>query len=157
MGETDVVEVRLLGGLHVVRPDGRPVRDEEWRTVKSADLLRLLALSSGKPVPVSGLLEKFWPEVEQPRAKASLRTALTHIRTAIGRESVVRSRAGLALGNAWVDVTAYRMLAGDARGCVRTGQHADLVRLGRESESLYTSDFEASTTRPPGRSARGRP
>jgi DNA-binding SARP family transcriptional activator len=143
VGDSDVVEVRLLGGLHVVRPDGRPVRDEEWRTTKSADLLRLLALSSGKPVPVAGLLDKFWPEVEPPRAKASLRTALTHIRAAIGRESVVRSRAGLVLGNAWVDVTAYRMLAGDARGCVRTGQHADLVRLARESESLYTSDFEA--------------
>lgn len=143
MGETEVIEVRLLGGLHVVKPDGRPVRDEEWRTLKSADLLRLLALSSGKPLPVSGLLDKFWPEAEQPRAKASLRTALTHIRGAIGPESVVRSRAGLALGNAWVDVTAYRMLAGDARGCVRTGRHADLVRLARESESLYTSDFEA--------------
>jgi DNA-binding SARP family transcriptional activator len=111
--------------------------------MKSADLLRLLALSSGKPVAVAGLLDKFWPEVEVPRAKASLRTALTHIRGAIGRESVVRSKSGLVLGNAWVDVSAYRMLAGDARQCVRTGRHADLVRLARESESLYTADFEA--------------
>jgi DNA-binding SARP family transcriptional activator len=107
--------------------------------MKSADLLRLLALSSGKPVAVPGLLDKFWPEVEVPRAKASLRTALTHIRGAIGRESVVRSKSGLVLGNAW----AYRLLAGEARQCVRTGRHADLVRLARESESLYTADFEA--------------
>lgn len=135
--------MRLLGGLHVMRTDGSPVREQEWRTMKSADLLRLLALSGGKPVAVPGLLEKFWPEVEVTRAKASLRTALTHIRRAIGRDSVVRSRNGLALGNAWVDVSAYRMLAGEARTCVRTGQHADLVRLARESESLYTADFEA--------------
>jgi DNA-binding SARP family transcriptional activator len=140
---TELVEVRLLGGLHVVRPDGRAVREKELRTAKSADLLRLLALSSGRPVSVGSALDKFWPEVEESRAKASLRTALTHIRGAIGRHSIVRSKAGLVLDNAWVDVTAYRMLAGDARLCARTGRHADLVRLARESESLYTADFEA--------------
>lgn len=144
MGSTDLVEVRLLGGgLHVVLPDGTAVREQEWRTVKSADLLRLLALSAGKPVAVAGVLEKFWPEVEVTRAKASLRTALTHIRGAIGRDSVVRSRTGLVLENAWVDVSMYRMLAGEARSCVRSGRHADLVRLARETETLYIADFEA--------------
>lgn len=143
MGSTELVEVRLLGGLQVVRPDGTPVHEREWRTMKSADLLRLLAFSAGKPVPVPGLLDKFWPEVEVIRAKASLRTALTHIRGAIGRDSVLRSRNGLVLDNAWVDVSAYRMLASEARTCVRTGQHAELVRVARESESLYVADFEA--------------
>lgn len=143
MGSTELVEIRLLGGLQVVRPDGTAVREREWRTMKSADLLRLLALSSGKPVAVPGLLDKFWPEVEVTKAKASLRTALTHIRGAIGRDSVVRSRSGLVLGNAWVDASAYRLLAGEARTCVRTSQHADLVRVARESESLYLADFEA--------------
>lgn len=143
MGSTELVEVRLLGGLQVVRPDGTAVHEREWRTMKSADLLRLLALSPGKPVAVPGLLDKFWPEVEVTKAKASLRTALTHIRGAIGRDSIVRSRNGLVLGNAWVDVAAYRMLAGEARTCVRTGQHADLVRVARESESLYVADFDA--------------
>ena len=143
MGSTELVEVRLLGGLQVLRPDGTPVHEREWRTMKSADLLRLLALSPGKPVAISGLLDKFWPEVEVTKAKASLRTALTHIRGAIGRDSVVRTRNGLVLSNAWVDVSAYRLLAAEARMCVRTGQHADLVRVARESESLYLGDFEA--------------
>jgi len=149
VGSTDLLEVRLLGGLHVVRPDGSTVRDQEWRTVKSADLFRLLAMSAGKPVPVAGVLDKFWPEAEPTRAKASLRTALTHLRGAVGRDSVARTRNGLVLENAWVDVSAYRMLAGEARSCVRTGRHADLVRLARETEALYTDDFEAYDSEAP--------
>jgi len=140
---TELVEVRLLGGLQVVRPDGTPVQDRDWKTVKSADLLRVLALSPGKPVAAPGLLEKFWPESEVTRAKASLRTALTHIRGVLGRDSVVRTGNGLVLGNAWVDASAYRLLTSEARTCVRTGRHADLVRVARESESLYVGDFEA--------------
>jgi DNA-binding SARP family transcriptional activator len=144
MGETDTLEVRLLGGLQVVRPDGARVGADELRTAKSADLLRLLALSAGKPVPTSSILARFWPEVEESRAKASLRTALSHIRAAVGAPFIARSRGGVALEKAWVDVAAYRILASDARTCVRTGRHDGLVRLAREAEALYTADFVAS-------------
>ncbi len=144
MGETDTLEVRLLGELQVVRPDGVRVGASELRTAKSADLLRLLALSAGKPVPVASILGRFWPDVEDTRAKASLRTALSHIRAAVGASFIARSRGGVALDRAWVDVAAYRMLAADARTCVRTGRHDGLVRLAREAEALYTADFVAS-------------
>jgi DNA-binding SARP family transcriptional activator len=144
VGNTETIEVRLLGGLHVVRPDGSLVEDQAWRTTKSADLFRLLALSNGRPVPVDGILEKFWPDAEHSRARASLRTALTHVRRAVGHAHVVRTRTGIVLEQAWVDVDAYRRLAVEARTCVRTGRHPDLVRLGRESESLWTDDFHAA-------------
>ena len=136
--------MRLLGGLHITLPDGSLVGEAGLRTAKSADLLRVLALEAGKPVSVAALLERFWPDVEHSRAKASLRTALTHVRGAIGRDTVVRSTAGIALSQAWVDVSAYRMLASDARTSVRTGRHAPLVRLAREAEALYVADFAAS-------------
>jgi DNA-binding SARP family transcriptional activator len=144
VGNTELVEVRLLGGLHITLPDGRLVGETALRTTRSADLLRVLALDAGKPVSVAALTERFWPDTEASRAKASLRTALTHIRGAIGRDTVRRSTAGLSLHQAWVDVSAYRMLASDARTSVRTGRHAPLVRLAREAESLYVADFEAS-------------
>lgn len=143
VGSTDRVEVRLLGPLQVVRTDGRPVQQHEWRTTRSADLLRLLALQPGAPVAVHTILSRFWPDVEEKAGRASLRTALTHVRAVVGRDAVQRVPGGIALMGAWVDVPAYRLLAADARTAGRAGRHADLVRIARESESLYTADFEA--------------
>ena len=149
MSSHELLEVRLLGGLHVVRPDGRAVAEKQWRTAKSADLMRLLALNVDRPVPVSSILEKFWPDVEEARAKASLRTALVHVRKAVGSGRVVRSGLGLCLEGAWVDVAVLRALLSEARTCARTGQHAALVGIARECESLYTADFEAGDDHAP--------
>lgn len=144
MQSEELLEVRLLGGLQVVRPDGRIVHDREWRTRRSADLLRLLALSAEHPVPVPGILAKFWPDAEPSQGKTSLRTALAELRRVVGKAHVVRTTAGLTLTGAWVDVSAYRMLAAQAGAAARGGRHADLIRLARESEGLYTADFGAA-------------
>jgi DNA-binding SARP family transcriptional activator len=144
VSNADLIEVRLFGGLQVKRSDGRLVADSAWRTSRSADLFRLLAVNAGRPVSVPSILEKFWPDVDELRAKGSLRTALTHLRRAVGSKSVVRSGLGLSLGAAWVDVAAYRLLAAEAHGFARTEQHAALVRAARETESLYSGDFHAA-------------
>lgn len=137
------VEIRLLGSLRVRRGDSTVVDASEWRTGKTLDLLRLLALDADQPVRIDSLLEKLWPDVDEARGRASLRTAASQIRRTLRTDCVARRLGGLVLTNAWVDVTAFRDLAVEARVSRRSGDHARVVGLTREAEALYLGDFEA--------------
>jgi DNA-binding SARP family transcriptional activator len=137
------VRIRLLGELEVLRPDGTAVGPEEWRTGKTADLLRLLALNNGRIVRQSSLVAKLWPDVASDKAGASLRTAASQIRRATGENCIARQPGGLLLQGAWVDVTQFEV---DSRGvhvAYRGGHHVRAVNLARAAERLYRDDFHA--------------
>ncbi|HKG51671.1 MAG TPA: BTAD domain-containing putative transcriptional regulator [Actinomycetales bacterium] len=136
-------EVRVLGTLRARRTDGTMVEPRDWRTGQTADLLRMLALHVDEPVPVDVLLEALWPSVDERRGRASLRSAASRIRTALGEGCVVRRLGGLVLTNAWVDAHAFTALAREARRHVVTGALAQAVTTTREAESLYLDDFRA--------------
>ncbi|MGW0230110.1 BTAD domain-containing putative transcriptional regulator [Actinopolymorpha singaporensis] len=139
----DRIEVRLLGPLRVRRPDGSIVPSGAWRTGKTTDLLRLLALNAGEPVPAMTLTETLWPSVDEYRARASLRTAASQIRKAVGVDCVGRRSGGLVLLDAWVDAVAFTGLAAEAARAYREGRHADCLTATREAEALYVDDFRA--------------
>ncbi|MET9019307.1 BTAD domain-containing putative transcriptional regulator [Actinopolymorpha sp. NPDC004070] len=139
----DRIEVRLLGPLRVRRPDGSVVPSGGWRTGKTTDLLRLLALNAGDPVPAMTLTETLWPTVDESRARASLRTAASQIRKAVGVDCVGRRAGGLVLLDAWVDAVAFTGLAAEAARAYREGRHADCLTVTREAEALYVHDFRA--------------
>jgi DNA-binding SARP family transcriptional activator len=115
----------------------------EWRTGKTVDLLRLLALNVEQPVRIDSLLDKLWPDVEESKGRASLRTAASQIRRTLRSDCIERRMGGLVLTNAWVDVAAFRDLAVEARACHRAGDHAKVVCLTRQAEAMYLGDFEA--------------
>src|SRR6185369_3075777 len=106
-----MLRVRLLGEVAVetreglVAPASRPARE----------LLAWLALHPGMH-PRLELASRFWPDVLETSARASLRTALHELRRAIGEDAVVADRelAGLA-GEPWVDALAVRSLAAEGR------------------------------------------
>lgn len=143
MEETDTAEIRLLGSLRVRRADGTVVSQGEWRTGKTVDLLRILALEVDRPVRVDTLLENLWPDVDEARGRASLRTAASQIRRTLRTDCIERRMGGLVLTRAWVDVVAFRRAATNARASQRQGDHARVVRFVREAEALYLADFEA--------------
>ncbi|MDQ1627458.1 MAG: hypothetical protein QOI54_1202 [Actinomycetota bacterium] len=140
---SDRIEVRVLGTLQVRRTDGELVSPRDWRTGKTADLLRLLALSNAELVPVGTLLEALWPSVDEQRARASLRTAASHLRKILGPDSVERHHDGLRLVGAWVDAGAFTQLVGEVSRHRRQGRLAESVRATREAESLYIEEFRA--------------
>lgn len=140
----DRIEIRLLGPLQVRRADGTWVRGEEWRTGKAVDLLRLLALHSGRAVPVATLLDRLWPAAEEARARASLRTATSEIRRVLRQDCIHRHLGGLVLRHAWVDAVSYQALAAEARTCLREGLLARGVSTTREAEALYLGDFRSN-------------
>ena len=143
MNVVEPVEIRLLGSLRVRRCDNSAVDAAEWRTGKTVDLLRLLALNVEQPVRIDSLLDKLWPDVEESKGRASLRTAASQIRRTLRSDCIERRMGGLVLTNAWVDVAAFRDLAVEARACHRAGDHAKVVCLSRQAEAMYLGDFEA--------------
>jgi SARP family transcriptional regulator, regulator of embCAB operon len=137
------IRIRMLGELEVHRSDGSRVEQREWRTGKTRDLLRLLALADGHPVRVTGLIEKLWPDVSESRGRNSLGTAASQIRRTLGEPCVARQSDALVLRNAWVDVSAFRALAHRAQLAARASASAEVVTNARAALALYTGDFHA--------------
>jgi DNA-binding SARP family transcriptional activator len=143
MESIDRIEIRLLGPLYVRRADSTLVEPGAWRTGKTLDLLRLLALDADQPVSVPSLLEKLWPDVDEAHGRASLRTAASQLRRALHSDCIERRLGGLVLRHVWVDATAFRSLAVEAKSALRERRLARVVALTREAEALYVSDFTA--------------
>ena len=140
---TDRIEIRMLGRLFVRRSDGDVVDGDEWSTGKTTDLLRLLALNANRPVSVNGILDKLWPDVDEVKARASLRTAASRVRRALGSACIDRHLGGLVLRDVWVDVVAFQSIVNEARAAMHAREWARVVSLAREAEALYVADFRA--------------
>ena len=137
------IRIRLFGNLDVVRADGTGVSPQEWRTGKTMDLLRTLALNNGRPVRQSLLLERLWPEVEEGKQRGSLRTASSQIRSVLQHNCVIREAGSLVLRDAWVDVTRFREDARLVHAAALAGQHSRVLALTLAAERLYRDDFRA--------------
>jgi DNA-binding SARP family transcriptional activator len=134
-----VLEVRLLGELRVER-DGElissPGSQRPWA------VFAYLALSQ-RPVPRAELASRFWPDVLDASARASLRSALWALRRQLG-EALLVGRDHVALAEApapWVDVREFERLTGggdaDAalalcRGALLEGLEDDWALVARE-------------------------
>jgi DNA-binding SARP family transcriptional activator len=137
------MRIRILGELDVVRADATIVAPDEWRTGKTMDLLRLLALSNGRSVRLTSLIEKLWPDVTPDKARGSLRTACSRIRRATGAQCIVRQPEGLMLQGAWVDAVQFLDEARRVHVAARESHHSHVLALARAAEQLYRDDFHA--------------
>jgi DNA-binding SARP family transcriptional activator len=145
---SDWVEIRVLGPLRVRSADGQLIRDRDWRTGKNADLLRWLALEAGRPVQVETLIDGLWPDVDESRARASLRTAVSHLRRVLGPDSIERTGSDVVLRSAWVDAGTFSAMAEHVAARRREGQPAAVLAVAREADSLYLTDVPASEGTP---------
>jgi DNA-binding SARP family transcriptional activator len=139
-------EIRLFGGVWVRRSDGTVVRPADWRTTKTLDLLRLLALDPHMSVPVTRIRSLLWPDSDEIHAGASLRTATSQLRKVLGPHVVERQSASLALRQAWVDVHRYAGVLDEADRARRRGDDPAVVALVRQADALYAGDIEADET-----------
>jgi SARP family transcriptional regulator, regulator of embCAB operon len=137
------VRICVLGDLRVTRRDGTDVRVEEWRTGKTRDLLRLLALGNGRPLRAERLIELLWPEVPSHLARNRLRTAVSQIRVTLRDQSAERHADGYLLRGAVVDALQFASMAARAGLAAEMGNHAAVLPLVRAAERLYRDDFHA--------------
>lgn len=79
-----VHELRVLGGLDLRGPDGRPVSGILSQPKRSALLVYLAAEAWEVPVRRDSLVGLFWPDLEQDRGRHALRQALYVLRQGLG-------------------------------------------------------------------------
>lgn len=106
-----MLRVRLLGEL-AIEADGRDVvLTGSWR---ARSLLAWLALHPG-PHLRGELAARFWPDVLDASARASLRNALWALRRELGPASgvLLATRERVGLEGAWTDVDEFQRLADD--------------------------------------------
>ncbi len=112
-----MLRIELLGGMRV-EYEGERLAESGSRRAWS--LLAYAALSPG-PQPRSELAARFWPDVLDSSARASLRSAVWSLRRALGPAAnrfliVDRNCVGLAAGpDLWVDVAAFEELLAAGR------------------------------------------
>lgn len=85
-----------LGRLDLLGPSGAQADPSLSARRRKIALLVLLA-SARRPVSKDSLLEMFWGEQDETRARHSLSDALSHLRRVLGRTSVVANQATAAL------------------------------------------------------------
>jgi len=115
----------------------------EWRTGKTMDLLRILALNNGRAVPTSSVIEHLWPGAPEDRARASLRTAASQVRHTLRASCIARHTGTLTLTDAWVDVSQFKQAARLAARAAHEGRHTQVIDLTEIAERLYRGDFHA--------------
>jgi DNA-binding SARP family transcriptional activator len=106
-----MLRVRLLGELSV-EADGRQLAlTGSWR---ARSLLAWLALNPGAHLR-GELAARFWPDVLDTSARASLRNALWALRRELGPASgvLLATRERVGLEGAWIDVREFERLANE--------------------------------------------
>src|SRR5207302_11126712 len=108
-----MLEIRLAGGL-ALRADGAELALPASKRARA--VLAYLALNPG-PQPRGRLAARFWPDVLDESARASLRVALTELRQALGPRAgyLVATRHTVALDgpDISIDVRAFQMALDD--------------------------------------------
>jgi len=108
--DSALVELRILGSVHLKASDGREVETLVRHEKRTALLAYLAAALPRGPQRRDTLLALFWPESDAPHARAALNQALYVLRTALGEQAIVPrgdGAAGLNSEVVWCDVAAF--------------------------------------------------
>jgi DNA-binding SARP family transcriptional activator len=141
------VKVRILGPLHA-ETGGVPVVPT---AAKTRQILALLALHPGQPVPVTTLLEEMWGRTPPRSAHTTLQTYILRLRRMLaaalgGPDGPARAREVLATGHGGyllhiaeedVDALAYQRMAQAGHAAFADGDSELAARLLRGALALW--------------------
>ena len=143
-----VVELRILGTLQLSAPDGRDLASLARQSKRTALLCYLAAAVPDGLHRRDTLLALFWPELDEPHARAALSQALYVLRNELGEQAILTrgdDEVGLSRDVVWCDVRAFE-------AALDTGRQAEALALYRGGllDGFYVSDapeFERWTER----------
>lgn len=110
------VEVRLLGPVEAAGPGGRV----HVGGTRQRALLALLALEPGKAVAAGRLVDELWDGDPPAAADRTLRSYVSRLRAALGRDAVASQGGGYVL-HAGSDASRFERLLRDGRDALARG------------------------------------
>jgi predicted ATPase/DNA-binding SARP family transcriptional activator len=119
--------VHLLGKFELIGPSG-PVR---LRSVKTRQLLALLALQIGQSLRKAALAEALWPDVDEDKQSQSLRQCLSSITKGCGTQVLASSRGYVELRSSAVVIDVSQFY--DRLAEVRTAAEAERKKVLRKA------------------------
>ncbi len=133
-----MLQIRLLGELAVESSSGPIQLSGSWR---ARSLLAWLALNPGSHRRAD-LAARFWPEVLDSSARASLRNAIWTLRRTLGSEAghtllATRDRVSLTGPEVWIDVRAFRDHVEHGRFEAAVGLCGGELLAGLDEEWVY--------------------
>lgn len=117
------LKIRVLGEF-ALELHGKPLMLGPKAPARSLDILRALAIEKNHVCSLDALYDRFWPDSDGDRAKASCEQALHRLRKLLGPIDCVTQREGrlrLATENVWVDLDHWESRLGRALAMCRPG------------------------------------
>ncbi|GBD09939.1 Transcriptional regulatory protein MoaR1 [Candidatus Thermoflexus japonica] len=142
-----MLRVRMFGRFEVWRGEV-PIPESAWFTRRAKQLLKILLLARGKPVPSDQLLDWLWPHSDPQRAAITLRSTVHALRRALepdrpprASQYILSQPPGYVVARdapLWVDVWAFEdLLEAAGRATAPEERRARLM----EALSLYRDDL----------------
>ncbi|GAB7193582.1 hypothetical protein NUM3379_42920 [Kineococcus sp. NUM-3379] len=144
------VEIRTLGGFAVLR-EGWALPAAAWQSRQARDLVKLLVLRRGRPVPREVLVAALWPEESSPRLAGRLSVLLSTARAVLdpGKEHPPEHHLRADRSAVRLDLTSLRVdlerFWGDSGAGLRLlgepGQRARALALLGRAAGTYRGDL----------------
>jgi DNA-binding SARP family transcriptional activator len=143
------VSVDTLGGFRL-RRDGRPIRQEEWRSKKARDLLKLLLARRGHPTPRELVMEALWPAQDPVKLRNRLSVALSTLRSVLDPDRrfdpdhfirADRDYLALDFDHVVVDVEILMHEASAGLELRAAGRATEAAERLEHAEAVYAGDF----------------
>lgn len=84
--------IRLLGAFEIER-NGHPLPESVWHTQQAKQILKILVLARGRPVPAERLIEWLWPDSNPTASATTLRSTIHALRRVLEPERAPRTPA----------------------------------------------------------------
>ncbi|MFC9846182.1 BTAD domain-containing putative transcriptional regulator [Streptomyces sp. NPDC060223] len=132
----DPVRYRILGTTQALRPDGTPVPVGGARL---RALLTVLALRTGRAVPVSVLVDEVWDGDPPADAQAAVQALVGRLRRALGAGAVDSDEGGyrLTAGRDDIDLHRFERLAGEGTRALADGDPAKAAVVLDDALALW--------------------
>ena len=130
---TTSLEIRLLGPFEALVGGRR----EEVTGPKRPALLALLALRSGRMVPVEVLVDALWGAKVPAAPRNAVQHHVSRLRAALGADSIAAAPDGYALPSATVDALRFEELLAMARSAQRAGDAGQAAKLVARALALW--------------------
>ena len=131
------MQVSVLGQFEVA-VEGRTLGVTAWRRARSAELVKLLALSRGHRLHREQAIDALWPEMDGAAGSANLRKAVHFARRTLGtHDAIVLDGEVVALAPGGQLVVDAGQFEAEAKGALRSGDGEAL----RRAADLYRGDL----------------